>query len=154
MAIPILQRRRIEAEILKQVYDTASERHGKQEAAKIVGEAVQRSARAQARQYAESAPEEGTSMGTFIDLYADWMADDALTVEVLRQDDEAFDFNVTRCRYAEMYRDMGLEELGPLLSCNRDGVFCQGYDENIELTRNQTIMKGASHCDFRYRYKR
>ncbi len=62
-----------------------------------------------------------------------------------------FDFNVRRCRYAETYRAMGLGEIGDILSCNRDGAFCEGYDPRIKLTRTQTIMKGASHCDFRYR---
>ena len=46
---------------------------------------------------------------------------------------------------------MGLGGLGDILSCDRDGAFCEGYDPRIELTRTQTIMGGASHCDFRYR---
>jgi hypothetical protein len=60
-------------------------------------------------------------------------------------------FNVTRCRYAEMYKEMGLGEIGHLLSCNRDATFCEGYDDRIELKRTQTIMQGASHCDFDYK---
>jgi hypothetical protein len=46
---------------------------------------------------------------------------------------------------------MGLGEIGDIVSCNRDGAFCKGYDPRIALTRTQTIMSGASHCDFRYR---
>ena len=38
----------------------------------------------------------------------------------------------------------------PLL---QDGDFCIGYNPDMELERTQTIMKGASHCDFRYRMK-
>ncbi len=49
---------------------------------------------------------------------------------------------------------MGLGDIGHLLSCNRDGDFCIGYNPEIEMTRTQTIMKGASHCDFRYRMKK
>jgi hypothetical protein len=49
-----------------------------------------------------------------------------------------------------MYREMGLADLGALLSCNRDGSFCDGYDPRLKLTRTQTIMGGADHCDFRY----
>ena len=47
---------------------------------------------------------------------------------------------------------MGLAELGAVLSCNHDGSFCEGYDAKLKLTRTQTIMGGASHCDFRYTY--
>ncbi|WP_299279129.1 L-2-amino-thiazoline-4-carboxylic acid hydrolase [uncultured Georgenia sp.] len=50
-----------------------------------------------------------------------------------------------------MYKSMGLEEIGSLLSCVRDYEFIRGYDPEVELTRTQTIMEGASHCDFRYR---
>ena len=56
------------------------------------------------------------------------VAEDALVIDVKRRDPEGFDFDVKRCRYAEMYREMGLGEIGHLLSCNRDGAFCQGYD--------------------------
>ena len=80
-----------------------------------------------------------------------WTKDDALTIEVLEDKPGVFDFNVKRCRYAETYRAMGLGAIGELLSCNRDGAFCEGYDPRIKLTRTQTIMGGASHCDFRYR---
>jgi len=48
---------------------------------------------------------------------------------------------------------MGLGDIGDLLSCCRDSAFCQGYDPRIELTRTQTILAGASHCDFRYRVR-
>ena len=69
------------------------------------------------------------------------------------QTDTSFAFNVVRCRYAETYKAMGLGEIGHLLSCNRDGAFCEGYDPKLKLERTQTIMQGASHCDFKYRYK-
>ena len=34
---------------------------------------------------------------------------------------------------------MGLGDIGALLSCNRDGAFCEGYDTRLELTRTQTM---------------
>ena len=71
-------------------------------------------------------------------------------MEVLKVSKTKFDFNVTRCRYAEMYREMGLENIGHLLSCNRDGTFCEGFDPNLKLIREQTLMAGASCCTFRY----
>jgi hypothetical protein len=60
-----------------------------------------------------------------------WTKDNALVVEVLANDDQHYDYDVHRCRYAETYRDMGLGHIGHLLSRNRDGVFCQGYDDRI-----------------------
>ena len=77
-------------------------------------------------------------------------ADRALEIEVLKASKTQFDFNVNRCRYAEMYREMGLEEIGHLLSCNRDATFCEGFEPNLKLVREQTLMEGASFCSFRY----
>jgi L-2-amino-thiazoline-4-carboxylic acid hydrolase len=58
--------------------------------------------------------------------------------------------NVTRCQYAEFFKELGLPELGYLLSCNRDFAMVQSLDAKITLQRTQTIMEGASHCDFRF----
>lgn len=152
MSIPIIQRRRIEAELIKEMYETLRERFGDDAAKDVIAQTVRKSAIAQARQFAEKEPN-GTSLETFADLYKYWTAEDALTIEVKRRDATVFDFDVKRCRYSEMYREMGLGEIGHLLSCNRDGAFCQGYDPSIKLERRQTLMQGASHCDFRYRYE-
>jgi hypothetical protein len=73
---------------------------------------------------------------------------------VLAHSEREFSFNVTRCRYAEMYRALGLEDLGATLSCNRDAALIEGFNPNIELSRTQTIMQGAAFCNFRYRLKR
>jgi hypothetical protein len=59
---------------------------------------------------------------------------------------------VTKCRYAKFYQSLGIPELGAVLSCNRDYALIEGFNADIALTRTQTIMQGASHCDFRYRH--
>ena len=146
---PMLERRRIEAEILSEVYETVKATHGVAEARRVVSESVRRSAIAQGKAMAAA---QGGAPGLkgFEDIQPLWTRGGTLEVEVREKGDKVFAFNVTRCRYAEMYRQMGLAEIGPLLSCQRDGSFCEGYDPSIKLTRTQTIMQGASHCDFRY----
>ncbi len=85
-------------------------------------------------------------------LAATFAAGDALEYEVLREDDEAFEFNVTGCRYAKMMEELEAVDLGGLLLCNGD--FAVAESMGLELERSQTCMQGASHCDFRYRMKR
>jgi hypothetical protein len=80
-----------------------------------------------------------------------WRAGGALELDVIRLDDDALEFNVTRCRFAEMYRRLGLEDWGAVLSCGRDGAMVEGFNPGLELTRSQTLMEGAGHCDFRFR---
>ena len=108
---------------------------------------------AEGKAFAAKAPGGVTSMADFIKLYGLWTADGALEIEVLEASDRRFDFNVTRCKYAETYREMGLGPIGHLMSCNRDGTFCEGYDPNIKLERKETIMAGAPCCTFRYTYE-
>ena len=150
--LPIIELRRIEANIIKPIYEQMAAELGEEKARRILGAAIRRNAIEQGRTLA-AASEAPAGIAGFAHLLERWTANDALRMEVLEQDDERFDFNVTRCRYAEMYRDMGLGGLGALLSCNRDGAFCEGYDPRLELTRTQTIMSGASHCNFRYRWR-
>jgi hypothetical protein len=73
-----------------------------------------------------------------------------LDYEVIRQSQDAFDVNVTGCRYAQFYKELGVPELGFLLACSPDIPMAEGYGPDIKFTRTQTIMQGASHCDFRY----
>ena len=151
--LSMLEKRKIEAEILKEVYETLKASHGEAVAKQTIAESVRRSAIEQARQFAAAAPG-GTSLKAFQDVMPLWTKGGALEIEIKEQTDTTFTFNVTRCRYAETYKAMGLGEIGALLSCNRDGAFCEGYDPKLKLERTQTIMQGASHCDFRYRYEK
>jgi len=114
----------------------------------IVRDVIVNVAQAQGREVAVQ--QGGTSLGHLAHALEDWQKGDAYRMDVLEQGDERFSFNVTRCRYAEMYRSLGIPELGALLSCNRDFALAEGFSPDIELTRTQTIMQGAPHCDFRF----
>lgn len=145
----ILEQRRIEAAFAKGIFEEMEAALGTEQARAILTRAVVRMARETGAAMAAESPE-GPSIAHFLSLQPLWTKGDALVIETLRADETRYEFNVTRCRYAEMYRAMGLAELGGILSCNRDGAFCEGYDPKLKLTRTQTIMGGASHCDFRY----
>ncbi len=149
-SLGILARRRIEAEILSPVYDELKAEIGEARAREILRRSIRRAAIASGKAFADRSPG-GASLETFRAIKPLWTKDGALEIETLQSTTEVYDFNVLRCRYAETYRKMGLAEIGALLSCNRDSAFCEGYDPRLKLTRTQTIMEGADHCDFRYR---
>lgn len=149
--IGILARRRIEAAIIAPIYDGMVEEIGEERAQAVLDKAITKAAIAAGKAFADKI-EGGTSLKTFQELQVLWTQDNALEIEVLTATETQFDYNVLRCRYAESYREMGLGRIGHLLSCNRDGVFCLGYDPRIKLERSQTLMQGADHCDFRYTF--
>ena len=150
--LPILEQRRIEAEVIKPIYEEMVAQLGKVQAQDILDSAIRKAAIAQGQSFAAEA-EGGTDLDSFADIQKHWTASGALEIEPVDRTPQTLDFNVTRCRYSEMYKAMGLGEIGHLLSCNRDGTFCEGYDPRIKLERTQTLMGGATHCDFRYTFE-
>ena len=75
-----------------------------------------------------------------------------VTVEMRRQDKEALEFDITSCRFAEFFRALDEPDLGALLLCSTDiDIAAAGRDE-VSFTREQTIMQGAPSCTFRYKF--
>jgi len=147
-AIGVLTRREIEARILAPLLEALIQEFGRERVLEIARQTVIRVAREKGAQLAQSMG--GNDLDSFADSLEAWKVDDAMHIEVLEQNEARFAFNVTRCRYAEMYRLLGIPELGALLSCNRDWALIQGFNPDVRLERTQTIMEGAPFCDFRY----
>jgi predicted ArsR family transcriptional regulator len=150
-SIGVLKRREIEARILAPLLQALGERFGREEVLAIARQVIIQIAQQQGAALAESMG--GDSIQHFADSLDNWTKDDALQIEVLVQDEDRLYFNVTRCRYAELYRALGIPELGALFSCNRDATLIQGFNPEITFSRTQTIMEGAPFCDFRYQRK-
>jgi hypothetical protein len=145
--LPLLQQREIEAGVIAPLYRAFVAEVGEERAREIVGGVI----RELARQAGCAAAARGNDLAHLKESVAKWTEGGALELTVLRDDAEAFEFNVTRCRFAEMYARLGLADLGGLLSCARDAAMIGGFNPAIHFERTQTIMQGAPHCDFRYR---
>jgi hypothetical protein len=72
--------------------------------------------------------------------------------EILRHDKEALDIDVTRCRFADFFRALGEPELGALLICATDVDIASVGEGEVSLDRAETLMQGAPRCAFRYRF--
>ena len=147
-AIGVLKRREVEARLVAPLLDALGEEFGPERVLEITRQVIVDIAREQGAQLARSL--DGNSLEHFVGSLAEWQADDALQLEILEQAEGELSFNVTRCRYAEMYQELGVPELGALLSCNRDHALIEGFNDRVSLTRTQTIMEGAPYCDFRF----
>lgn len=148
MDTSLLARREIEARIVGPLIEAMAREFGRERVLEIVREVIVGLARDTGAALAGAAG--GCSLAHFAQSLALWQADDALALEVIESSPEKLSFNVTRCRYAEMYAALGFEDLGGLLSCNRDFALIEGFNPSVRLTRTQTIMEGAPHCDFRF----
>jgi hypothetical protein len=75
-----------------------------------------------------------------------------VTVQMHRQDKEALEFDVTKCRFAEFFRALGEPELGALPVCETDFDIAAAGGGEVVFSRDQTIMQGAPSCTFRYKF--
>ncbi len=145
--VGMLTRREIEARIVAPLLERLASAFGDrvyEVAREVIVDVAREQGAALARKIGDH------SLPAFVSGLAAWGADGALEPEVVESSDSVFAFDVTRCRYAEMYRALGLEHLGAILSCDRDGSLVEGFNPNIEFTRSRTIMGGATRCDFRF----
>lgn len=146
--LTLLQQREIEARVLGPLIRAVQAELGEEKTLhllrRVIAELAHQSGAALARQVGEA------TLTAFACSRERWTEGGALELDLLEQSPERFSFNVTRCRYAEMYRALGLADLGSSLSCGRDFALIEGFNPAIRLRRTQTIMEGASHCDFRF----
>jgi hypothetical protein len=146
--IGVLKRREIEARLLAPIVDALGDKFGRQEVLAVVREVVVEIARRQGRELATSLGRNDLQIfGSSLEV---WSRDGALELHVLDQNESVLNFDVTRCRYAELYGNLGIEELGRILSCARDASFIEGFNGEIALERKHTILQGSSAYDFRF----
>jgi len=147
----VLTRREIEARIVAPLLEAFAAEIGRERAVEVVRQVILQTARQQGAELAQQAG--GCTLVHFAAALEAWKKGDAMTMDLLEQNAQCLVFNVTRCGYADMYRQLGIAELGKTLSCGRDFALIEGFNPQIRLTRKQTILEGAAYCDFRYELK-
>jgi hypothetical protein len=146
--IGVLKRREIEARLLAPIVDALGDKFGRQAVLEVIRNVVTGLARRQGQELAIRLGR--NDLQAYGESVEPWTRNDALQLRILDQDESVLNFDVTNCRYAELYRSLGIEELGSILSCSRDATFIEGFNGEIVLERKHTILQGSSACDFRF----
>jgi hypothetical protein len=150
MRLSVIQQVKIQAQVLVPLVKALQAELGEERANALVRKALGDTYRRYGEEFWRKKNEE--NLGKAIaSAFATYAGDDALDYRVVEQSEDAFAINVMGCRYADFYKELGEPELGFLLVCSADFSTAEGFGPDVKLTRTQTIMQGASHCDFRYR---
>jgi L-2-amino-thiazoline-4-carboxylic acid hydrolase-like protein len=150
MSVSVIQQAKIQAQVLVPLVKALQAELGEERANALVRKALGDTWRRYGEEFWRKKNEK--NLGKAIaSAFATYAAEDALDYSVVEQSEDAFAINVTGCRYADFYQELGEPELGFLLVCSADFSTVEGFGPDVKLTRTQTIMQGASHCDFRYR---
>jgi len=150
VGIPVIEQAKIQAQVLVPLVKALQAELGEERANALVRKALGDVYRRLGEQWwrTKESRHVGDNMAS---AFASWAKGDALDYRVRAQSQDTYEIDVTGCRYAQFYKELGAPELGFLLVCSADFVFAEGFGPDIKLMRTQTIMQGASHCDFRYK---
>ncbi len=154
--LPLLERVKLQAEVLLPVVRRLRAELGVTRANALVAEALREWQRSLHERAAAETPGEAgwAKLGAMVAAKTPAIGD-AITVEWGQVDlPNVMEFKITRCAFAEFFRAVGERELGALLTCEGDLYEVAAAGGEIELTRTQTIMQGAAYCDFKYAKRR
>ncbi|MBV9531689.1 MAG: L-2-amino-thiazoline-4-carboxylic acid hydrolase [Bradyrhizobium sp.] len=150
MSIPVIEQAKIQAQVLVPLVKALQAELGEERANTLVRKVLGDVYRRLGEQWWRT--QESRRVGENMALaFASFAKGDAIDFSVRAQSEDAYEIDVTGCQYAQFYKELGEPELGFLLVCSSDFAFAEGFGPDIKLMRTQTIMQGASHCDFRYR---
>ncbi len=150
MDIPLIEQVRIQAQMLVPIVKTLRAELGAETANALILKALG----GIWREFGENWAKEVNASSNREKLETAWVTfagGEALEYDAASADDGTHEVNVTGCRYAQLFEELGEPDLGFLLICSQDYPLFEGFTPDLELTRTQTIMQGATHCDFRFR---
>ena len=150
MSISVIQQAWIQAQVLVPIVKALQAELGEARANALVRKALGDTYRRHGEEFWRKKNENNLGK-TIASAFVTYARDGALETKTIEQSPDAYAFDVTACRYAEFYKELGEPELGFLLVCTADFATAEGFGPDVKLTRTQTIMQGASHCDFRYK---
>jgi predicted ArsR family transcriptional regulator len=155
MASPMLERAKIQAQVLVPLLRTLRKELGEARANQIVWKALadwRRDVVRELHQPFDGAPGERWAEGQGV-LVPD--IGDAVDMQPLALEPDRFEFDITGCRFADFFRELGEPELGFALLCEMDTTIAEEIGgDDVGLERTSTIMQGASRCDFRFALRR
>jgi hypothetical protein len=150
LSVPLLEQVKIQAQVLVPLIKALQVELGEERANALVRSALGDLYRRYGEEFWRKKTENDLGK-VVVSAFATYAREDALEYTVVLRSQDGCEIDITRCRYAEFFKALGEQELGFLLVCSADFSMAEGFGSDIELTRSQTIMQGASHCDFRYK---
>ncbi len=154
MTTPLMRRVKAQAEVLVPLLRHLRAELGVERANDLVYPVLRRLTKDWITEFASSGSEDPVeNFRKTSELHLTYFEGD-VDMDVLRADDQRLEVNVTGCRYADFFRQLGEPELGAILTCEMDEHIAELSTPAVKLSLTDTIMKGGTHCPFRYKFTR
>ncbi len=164
MGSPMLDRAKIQADVLVPLLRALREELGVERANRIAWKGLEKWRSDFIRELGKSVPAGASNTERFLGSVQAMMPDigDAIDYKWLQgasalegKINERIEFDITGCRFARLFRALGEPELGFALLCAGDNTLTDEVGKgDIDFQRTQTIMQGGDHCDFRFALKK
>ena len=76
--------------------------------------------------------------------------DKTLTMKIVEDTEKAFELEVTECLWASTFIDAKAMDIGYASICFGDYSWAEGFNPNIKMIRDKTLMQGHECCNHRY----
>lgn len=73
-----------------------------------------------------------------------------LEYDILEDSDSAFELKITRCKWAETFREAGAEQIGHAIFCSADKAEAETFNPKLKLSRSSNMMTGDDSCLIRW----
>jgi len=154
MTTPLMRRVKAQAELLVPLLRHLRAELGVERANDLVYPVLRRLTKDWIKEFASSESEDPIeNFRKTSELHLTYFEGD-VDMDVLRADDHHLEVNVTGCRYADFFRQLGELELGAILTCEMDEHIAELSTPAVKLSLTESIMKGGTHCPFRYKFTR
>lgn len=74
----------------------------------------------------------------------------ALVAEIVEDTAQAFEYNVSQCLWAKMFREEDAAGIGYAAVCYPDFAVASALSPKLKLIRTKTLMQGHDCCNLRY----
>ncbi len=143
-----IEKRAIEAKAIAPIMEAMAERIGRDEAMNLVKEIHEAEAYERGKDSIQASGPNG--IDELVIEVESWGEGGVFEYKMIEKTESTYFFDVTQCPYHTKYKELGLEELGVVLSCCRDEPHARGFNPKLRLFRTKTLMEGEDCCDFRY----
>ena len=150
--LSLLDKTRIQAQVLVPVLRALRAELGKEKADAIVRDALRDWSKQLFAAVGESVDGSPRRKWAAMQTALTEITEREVTFEMIRHDKEALEFDVTHCRFAEFFRALGEPDLGALLVCATDFDIVAAGGVDVSLRRDQTLMQGGPNCTVRYAF--
>ena len=152
--VSYLNRVKAQSEVLVPVLKRLREELGKDRANELVYGALREWSRDAFAEAGSKKEGSGFEVWSAMDEQLAALTGDDISYEILRDDSEALNLNVTSCKFAQFFKDLDEPELGAILTCEVDHHMAAVSRQEVQLEIDKTIMKGNNLCNFRYKFNR